>query len=84
MIISGVFDIGLNSYEIDLLGGDALMHPDVCGKIIDTILKRMVLDEFVGRNRVKFSICSNGTLFSRKNVRDFLIRYKGSADVFLD
>lgn len=76
MLISGVFDIGLKNYEIDLLGGDALMHPELCGKIIDTMLKRMVLDEFAGRNRVKFSICSNGTLFNRKAVRDFLIKYK--------
>ena len=76
MLISGVFDIGMDSYEIDLLGGDALMHPDLCGKIIDTFLKRMVLEDFEGRNRVKFSICSNGTLFSRKDVRDFLLRYR--------
>ena len=76
MIISGVFDIGMDALEIDLLGGDALMHPDVCASIIDTIMKRMVLSNFDKRNKVKFSICSNGTLFKRKDVRDFLIRYK--------
>ena len=76
MLISGVFDIGLKNYEIDLLGGDSLMHPTLCGEIIDTMIKRMVLDGLEGRNRIKFSICSNGTIFKRKDVRDFLIRYK--------
>lgn len=76
MLINGTFDIGMDSYEFDLLGGDALMYPELCGQIIDTIVKRLVLSDFKNRNRIKFSICSNGTLFERKDVREFLIRYK--------
>ena len=40
MLISGVFDIGMDSYEIDLLGGDALMHPEVIDACWDEFRRR--------------------------------------------
>ena len=76
MLIDGKFDVGMESFEIDLLGGDALMYPELCGRIIDATMKRMVLSGFKYRDNIKFSICSNGTLFRNPKVREFLIKYK--------
>ncbi len=79
MIVAGKFNFKESkqtSYEIDLLGGDALMYPELCSQIIDTIIKQFVLSSFSYRNNFKFSICTNGTLFGNSKVREFLIKYK--------
>lgn len=79
MLISGKFNFIENqhtSFEIDLLGGDALMYPSLCEDIINLTIQKFVLSGFEYRNNFKFSICTNGTLFSRKDVREFLLKYK--------
>ena len=65
-----------SGYRLDLLGGDALMYPEVCEDIIRYFTKKLVQKE--GNNKYHFiaNICSNGTLFGVPRVRKLLYEYR--------
>ncbi len=68
-----------NGFVVDFIGGDSLMDVDFLDEIISyTLFKVMTTDTpnaINWRGKVKFSISTNGTLFSPK-VRAFCEKYK--------
>ena len=72
-----LFMQGLN---LDFIGGDSLMNVDLLDKVIKYfIFKLNTTKELPAerwRNNWRLSLSSNGTLFEKKEVRDFCEKYK--------
>lgn len=68
----GVYHKGL---IMDFIGGDALMNVEILDEIMSYTLKKLLTTNSENaaywRNHLRFSISSNGTLFSRPEVRTF-------------
>lgn len=63
---------------MDFIGGDALMAPELCDKILQYFQYYATSIEHRWRRRWRASISTNGTLFSEPKVRDFLMKYQGN------
>ena len=63
-------------YRLDLLGGDALMYPEVCDDILTYFTKKLIEYDLPNKYNIKVNICSNGTLFGNPKVREFLLKWK--------
>lgn len=63
---------------LDFIGGDALMVPELCDKILSYFQYRAYELKHRWKNRWKCSISTNGTLLGSPNVRKFLNKYKGN------
>lgn len=61
---------------IDLIGGDALMKPDLCDKILQHFIFKSNTINHKWANRWRCSISSNGCCFDISGVKDFLDKYK--------
>lgn len=61
---------------VDFIGGDALMVPELCDKILQYLQFRMYELNHRWKNRWRCSISTNGTLFSNPGVKEFLNKYK--------
>ena len=61
---------------IDFIGGDALMVPELCDKILTYFIFRAYQLNHRWKNRWRCSISTNGTLLHKKNVQKFLLKYK--------
>jgi len=62
---------------LDFIGGDALMHPKLCDDILSYFSFQSVLLRHPWANRWRASISTNGTLFGKPGVKDFLEKWKG-------
>lgn len=65
-----------NGLIIDLLGGDALMYPELCDSILEYTQYRLYELNHKWKNRWRCSISTNGTLFDNTGVKEFLLKYK--------
>jgi uncharacterized protein len=61
---------------IDFIGGDSFMHPDLMDNILNYFIYKSTILEHKWRNDWRISISSNGTLFDKKEVRDFISKWK--------
>jgi uncharacterized protein len=64
-----------NGIILDFLGGDALMTPELVGQIIDYFQERAWALNHNWKARWRASISTNGTLFDRPAVREFMEKY---------
>lgn len=66
---------------LEFMGGDALVNPTLVDKILDYWTQQLIVvdNEWTRkwRSAWRISICSNGTLFENKEVRDFIDKWKG-------
>lgn len=67
---------------LDFIGGDALINPDLLDKICTYFVTRVMTIDTPNakywRNHMRFSLSSNGTLFSRPEVRKFCEKWAKS------
>lgn len=66
---------------LDFIGGDALMVPDLCDKILTYFQFRAAELKHRWAYRWRASISTNGTLFSKPEVQNFLMKYKGNLSI---
>lgn len=63
----------------DFIGGDSLIDVNLLDKIFRyATLKMSLRDKSLYPKGYRFNICTNGTLFKRKEVRDFCERWKNN------
>jgi len=60
---------------IDFIGGDALMRPDFCDKVLQYFQYKAYTLNHPWKNRWRCSISTNGTFFGDAEVRRFLEKY---------
>lgn len=70
--LESINDLGL---VLDLIGGDALMHPDLCDKILTYLQFKLHLLNHRCKDKWRVSISTNGTLFGNPKVREFLEKW---------
>jgi uncharacterized protein len=63
---------------LDFIGGDSFMHVDLMDKILQYFTYRVntITPNHKWANNWRASISSNGTLFERKECRDFILKWK--------
>ncbi len=61
---------------IDFIGGDSLMNPELCDKILTYFQFRAYELNHKWKDRWRCSISTNGTLLGKSNVQKFLNKYK--------
>jgi uncharacterized protein len=66
---------------LTFLGGESLIDPDLLRKIINYFMWKSNIMEHQWSNRFRCNISTNGTLFGRKDVRDFMEEFSGVIDV---
>jgi uncharacterized protein len=66
---------------LDFIGGDALMVPELCDEILTYFIFRAKILKHKWQDNWRASISTNGTLFDRQNVRDFLEKYSGNLNI---
>lgn len=76
--IQSVVDSG---FRLDLLGGDALMYPEVCDDILQYFTRRLIELDHPRKTDIQVNVCSNGTLFGSEPVRRFLTKWRGILQV---
>jgi uncharacterized protein len=60
---------------LDFIGGDSLMHPELVDEILSYFVYKVHVLNHKWQNKWRASISSNGTLFERKEVRDFVLKW---------
>jgi uncharacterized protein len=70
-----------NSLILDFIGGDALMTPELLDKILQYYTYKAVSMGHHWAYRWRASISSNGTLFDKPEVRDFMMKYKDNLSI---
>jgi uncharacterized protein len=66
---------------MDFIGGDALMVPELCDKILTYFQFNAAILQHRWAYRWRASISTNGTLFGEPKVQDFLMKYKGNLSI---
>lgn len=61
---------------MDFIGGDALMNPKLVDDILSYFQVKATLMNHRWKHNWRASISTNGTLFSRQDVREFILKYK--------
>ena len=61
---------------LDFIGGDALMHPELLDRILKYYIVKSTLVGSKWKHKFRFSISTNGTLFSNPLVKKLLEKYK--------
>jgi len=64
---------GSDVFTIDYIGGESLLVVDLLDRVNQWVLKNM---HKYGFKSVRFSHSTNGTLFGKKEVQDYVLRYK--------
>lgn len=74
-------DVYKKGLVMDFIGGDSLMNVEILDQIMSYTLKVLFTSNTKNarywRNHVRFSVSSNGTLFSRPEVRAFCEKWAG-------
>lgn len=70
-----IYNIMKEGIILDFIGGDSLMHPELCDQIIQYFVFQANLKKHIWADTWRASISSNGTLFGSKAVRDFMLKY---------
>jgi len=70
-----------NGLILDFIGGDALINPQLIREILYYFMWTANLKDHRWANRWKASISTNGTLFDRKDVRDFMEEFGSNLSV---
>lgn len=63
---------------MDFIGGDALMLPDLCDKILQYFQYKAYSLNHKWKDRWRSSVSHNGTLLGEPEVRKFLMKYKSN------
>ena len=63
---------------IDFIGGDSLINPDLLDKVLSYFNYKFIMSNKFKGYGWRASISSNGTLFERKDVRDFCEKWKSN------
>jgi len=61
---------------IDFIGGDSLIDPKLLDDILKYLQYKLITTNHPAKNHWRCSISTNGTLFGRKDVRDFCEKWK--------
>lgn len=73
-------DLAEQGIIIEFIGGDSLVNPELLDQILDYWVYKVNTCNSkwakIWRNRWRVSLCSNGTLFSDKKVRDFCEKWR--------
>lgn len=78
---SSIVDSVYKGRVFDFIGGDSLMDPELLDRILTYINTKWSLLEHKPPYGWRASISSNGTLFDRKDVRDFCEKWKDNLHV---
>lgn len=80
LIIKENMNFARQGLILDFMGGDALVNPKLLDDILSYFTYKVATVENewtkIWRHRFRVSICSNGTLFKNKEVRDFCEKWK--------
>lgn len=63
---------------IDFIGGDSLVDPEMCDRILRYFQYRAYELNHRWKDRWRCSISTNGVLFGKPGVKEFLMKYKGN------
>lgn len=76
--INGNSKPGVSGITFNFLGGDSLMDVELLDNAFTYIIKSLYKDSTYAGYRVnpRFSISTNGTLFNKKEVRDFCLKWR--------
>ncbi len=66
---------------IDFLGGDSLVNPKLLDDILRYVNYKLVALNHRAKGRWRASITTNGTLFERKDVREFCEKWKNNLSI---
>ena len=72
----GVLENDVSGFVIDFIGGDALINPKLLDEILTYLQYKLIMENHTWKNTWMISISTNGTLFERKDVRDFCEKWK--------